>query len=262
MPCDRPFSLVSAYVDDELPDDERRAFARHLADCPACAALAGELRQIGQALAAAGRETVPAGLPARVRLALAKAAEAQETEPETVIAKAAPSWRRGWPRPALLRQAAVLALACLISALAAGWYVGGAARQDQIERELLSAHLRSLLQDSPIQIASSDAHTVRPWFAGKVDFAPEARDLAAEGYPLLGGRLDSIDGRRVGALVYRRRLHLINVFAWPAADAANLAPRLATRQGYNLLSWSRGGVAYAAISDLDGAELARLPGLL
>ena len=131
-----------------------------------------------------------------------------------------------------------------------------------LERDVLAAHVRSLLQDSPTQVASSEAHTVKPWFAGRLEFAPSVKDLAAEGFPLAGARLDYIGERRVAALVYRRRLHVVNVFVWPAADAADSTPRALTLRGYNLLTWSRGGIAYWAISDLNMAELQRLQALL
>src|SRR6476469_7321517 len=114
-------------------------------------------------------------------------------------------------------------------------------RANGLQQEIVTAHIRSLLQDSPIQVASSDAHTVKPWFAGRIDFSPEVKDLAADGFPLLGGRLDFVGGRRVGAVVYKRRLHTINVFMWPSAGPGDAAPRLVVRNGYNLLAWSRGG---------------------
>ncbi|WP_245928254.1 anti-sigma factor family protein [Bosea psychrotolerans] len=171
------------------------------------------------------------------------------------------AYRRGI-KTELLKQAAALLIACLLSSLTTWWILTGSTRDSLLTQDLLSAHLRSLLQDSPIQVASSDAHTVKPWFAGKVDFSPEVRDLAAQGYPLLGGRLDTIAGRRVGALVYKRRLHVINVFAWTAGDVSDVAPSLSTRSGYNILKWTRSGVSYAAVSDLESLELQRLPELL
>ena len=127
---------------------------------------------------------------------------------------------------------------------------------------MLSAHVRSLLQDTPVQIASSDRHTVKPWFTGRVDFAPDVKDLAAEGFPLVGARLDYVDGRRVGALVYKRRLHTINVFMWPSASREDTAPRLVVRNGYNALTWSRNGITQWAISDLNAGELRELQSLL
>jgi anti-sigma factor RsiW len=132
----------------------------------------------------------------------------------------------------------------------------------QLEQQVLQAHIRSLLQDGPIQVASSDSHTVKPWFAGRVDFAPDVKDLTAEGFALLGGRLDYVDDRRVGALVYRRRLHVVDVFMWRAPGNEEVAPTLATKNGYNLLSWTKGGVTYWAVSDIDANELKRLQSLL
>ena len=161
-----------------------------------------------------------------------------------------------------MRQAAVVAAACVLSALATWWIVGTAGEASRLEQDVLAAHVRSLLQDSPIQVASSDAHTVKPWFAGRVDFSPEVKDLAPEGFPLLGGRLDYVGGRRVGAVVYKRRLHTINVFMWPSSSLGHAAPQLVTRNGYNLLAWSRGGVAYWAVSDLAAGDLRQLQGLL
>ena len=130
------------------------------------------------------------------------------------------------------------------------------------ENDIVSAHIRSLLQDSPIQIASSDSHTVKPSFNGRIDFAPDVKDLTAEGFPLAGGRLDYIADRRVGAIVYRRRIHVVNVFMWPAANAESRPPQFETVKGYNLMSWSRSGVTYWAISDLNAGELRQLQSLM
>jgi anti-sigma factor RsiW len=259
MPCDRHAHLLSAYLDRELPDDEHEALARHIADCPDCATLVSDLRQTSSAVAGLGREPMPEGLSQRLRQSLEQESDASlpTPSPQSVSALSASIVPRHWTASALMQQAAVLVFACLLSALATWWFVTGSARDTLLARDLLSAHLRSLQQESPIQVASSDAHTVKPWFAGKVDFSPEVRDLAAQGYPLLGGRLDTIAGRRVGALVYKRRLHLINVFAW-ASDAPDTSPTLTIRNGYNLLSWIRGGVVYTAVSDLDGDELKHL----
>src|SRR5262249_39585504 len=131
-----------------------------------------------------------------------------------------------------------------------------------LERDVFAAHVRSLLQDSPTQVASSDSHTVKPWFAGRLEYAPAVKDLAAEGFPLAGARLDYVGERRVAALAYRRRLHVISVFVWPSNDAADSAPHAVAYRGYNLLTWSRGGTAYWAISDLNMNELRQLQALL
>ncbi|HXE87921.1 MAG TPA: hypothetical protein VN524_14120 [Hyphomicrobiaceae bacterium] len=132
------------------------------------------------------------------------------------------------------------------------------ARSWVLQRDVLAAHVRSLLQDAPIQIASSERHVVRPWFNGRVEFAPAVKDLAAQNFALLGGRVDWIDGRRVAALVYKRRLHIINVFLWPSEGQADGAPHATGFKGYNAISWTAGGMTHWAVSDLNAKELAEL----
>lgn len=261
MQCERARELLSAYLDGELSAEERRAVAAHVEGCRSCTAQIDDFRRIGRLLAEEGRERAPASLALRVRANLARETEGGEGPITLPLVK--PSRLRLWPagRP-LLRQAAVIAAACVLSALATWWIVGTAGEASRLEQEVLAAHVRSLLQDSPIQVASSDAHTVKPWFAGRIDFAPEVKDLAADGFPLLGGRLDFVDGRRVGAVVYKRRLHTINVFMWPSDRPGDAAARLVVRNGYNLLAWSRAGVAYWAVSDLNAGDLRQLQSLL
>jgi anti-sigma factor RsiW len=111
-------------------------------------------------------------------------------------------------------------------------------------------------------VPSSENHTVKPWFAGKLDFSPPVVDLGAEGFPLVGGRLDYAAGRPVAALVYRRGKHLINLFVWPSASAHESAEAAGSRQGYNLLFWTRGQTTFWAISDVNAAELRRFAGLV
>jgi anti-sigma factor RsiW len=266
MQCERARELLSPYLDGELSAEERRAVAAHIEGCRACSAQAADFGRIGRTLAEAGREPAPKALALRVRANLAREAQGEAgriapslDKPSLVKpALARPSFM---PR-ALMRQAAVIAAACVLSALATWWIVGTVGETSRLEQEVLAAHVRSLLQDSPIQVASSDAHTVKPWFAGRVDFSPDVKDLAAEGFPLLGGRLDYVGGRRVGAVVYKRRLHTINVFMWPSSGSGDAAPQLVVRNGYNLLAWSRGGVAYWAVSDLSAGDLRQLQGLL
>ena len=122
--------------------------------------------------------------------------------------------------------------------------------------------LVSLLQERPTQIASSEVHAIRPWFTGRLDFAPSVKDLTAEGFPLAGARLDYIGERRVAALVYFRRLHLVNVFMWPAAGASDSPPRETVHRGYNIITWSKGGIRFWAISDLGMAEMRQLQAYL
>jgi anti-sigma factor RsiW len=120
----------------------------------------------------------------------------------------------------------------------------------------------SISPKSPIQVASADPHTVRPWFNDRVEFAPAVKDLAADRFRLVGARLDYVGGRGVSALVYMRRLHVVNVFVWPSPRDEDASPRLIQLNGYNAVSWSRAGIAYWAVSDLNAAELRQLSSLL
>ena len=260
MQCERARELLSPHLDGELSAEEHRVVASHLGGCRACSAQVTDFQRIGQTLAEAGREPAPKALSARVRASLAREAHAEPVR-MSLVAKPERAGSLSMLRR-LTRQAAIIAAACVLSALAVWWTMSNLGQQQRLEQDVLAAHVRSLLQDSPIQVASTDAHTVKPWFAGRIDFSPEVKDLATEGFSLLGGRLDYVGGRRVGAVVYKRRLHIINVFMWPSANPGDTAPRLLTRNGYNLLAWSRGGVDYWAASDLNGGDLAQLQALL
>jgi anti-sigma factor RsiW len=263
MTADHPEDRIGAFVDGELAAAEQRAVAAHLAGCARCAALAEEMRRVSRRVAAA-RVAVPPGLEARVRRALADATDDEAGESAAVQQAGRLAAKRPVVglRRILLPWAASLVLAAALSA-AATWWVASTRSADQLlVHDLLTAHLRALAQDGAVQVASSDTHTVKPWFAGKVDFSPEARDLAAQGFTLVGGRLDIIDGHRAGVLVYRRRLHLIDVFAWPGPPGPDRAPALRSERGYRLVTRSKAGVTYWAVSDLDGEELARFVSLL
>ena len=131
-----------------------------------------------------------------------------------------------------------------------------------VAREVLTSHLRSLMPGHLMDVVSTDQHTVKPWFAGRIDFSPPVSDFAADGYRLIGGRLDYLDRRPVAALVYQRRKHIVNVFVWPAADGSQSAVESTAHDGYNLLHWRRGGMNYWMVSDLNAQEMGVFAGLL
>ena len=254
MRCEEARPILSAGLDGEIGEDRRQEVERHLSGCAQCREVAVGFRDLRRELGQIGREAVPIELESRIRARLST--EHAETRRPAI---------GRWFMPALqsagLRAAAVVLLA-LASALA-GWQLGRLGTgAPAIEHDVLAAHVRSLLQASPIEVASSSTHSVKPWFAGRIEFAPAVKDLSAEGFMLVGGRVEYIGGKRVAALVYKRRLHVINVLMWPAAGQERSPPRAVELKGYNAVSWSSAGMTYWAISDLNAAELAELPALL
>lgn len=128
------------------------------------------------------------------------------------------------------------------------------APDDALAQEVVSSHVRSLMAAHLFDVASSDQHTVKPWFSGRLDYAPAVRDLREWGYPLAGGRLDYIDGRSVAALVYMHRQHRINLFTWPS-ESADSAPRALSRNGYNIIHWTHARMTNWVVSDLNAGDL-------
>jgi len=180
----------------------------------------------------------PAGLAARVLASL----------PEVPAAPArSPAWR--W-NPWGLASGLATAFALM---LAVGVFVAMPGADERLAEDIVAAHVRSLMVDHAFDVASSDSHTVKPWFAGKLDYSPPVVDLAAQGFALVGGRLDYLDHRPVAALVYRHRQHLINLFILPAAR--NARPRALEQHGFHLASWDSGGMTWWAVSDLNAQEL-------
>ncbi len=239
MTCDEAEILLHALVDGELDAGHAREVEAHVAQCPHCAASLAAYRQMSQAIAGADlRYSAPQSLRLRLEAALPKPA-----------VTAAPS------RRALLRG---FALGSGVSAIAASALFAIVLRnddQDRINSEIVSAHLRSLQAGHLIDVQSTDQHTVKPWFNGRLDVAPPVIDLTAQGFTLIGGRLDYVDARPIGAVVYKRRAHVINLFVAQTANMAHRAPRTETIQGYNIRSWSERGLNFWAVSDIGADEL-------
>lgn len=265
MRCDHDRARIALLLDGELPAPERDAVTRQSSDCTDCRRYRDELIALRSQLRRA--RAAPSGaLADRLRMRLDyEAAEmaSMPARPETPRRRAIQLLDRLRPYgQAYGRQAAALLAACLLSIAATLWWAGqNAGPGPDQAHDVLAAHVRSLLQDNSVQVASLDTHTVKPWFAGRIDYTPVVKDLAADGFKLAGGRLDYVDGRRVAALVYLRRLHRISLFIWPA-EGPETAPQRAKIDGYNLISWRKAGMRFWAISDLDETELGQLPNLL
>lgn len=241
--CQQARMLIPAYVDGELDLARSLILERHVRGCDDCARAQRDLLALRSALGAGGLyHRAPAGLPARIRSALPS---------ERPIARAP---QRGWSvrLPALAGALAILAVAVALALL---WRAGSlAAPGNQLAEEVLASHVRSLMADHLTDVLSSDQHTVKPWFDGKLDFSPEVTDLKAQGFPLLGGRLDYLGNRPVAAVAYGRRRHIINLFIWPT-NAADAAAQPISEQGYHLLHWNASGMTYWAVSDVGLDEL-------
>jgi anti-sigma factor RsiW len=247
MNCAECEVLIHALLDGELDAGHARDVEAHLAACPDCAGKLAAFRQMRQAMAAANlKEIAPALLRNRVEAALLPPSAPPAGAPKTWL----PSSRR-------MFLGGFASGAALSGALAAGLLltVFPADREQTLADEIVSAHIRSLQPGHLLDVQTSDEHTVKPWFDGKIDVAPPVVDLTADGFILLGGRLDYIDGDPVASVVYRRRKHLINLFV--ARQLGNAHPFVSARtvQGYNVRHWSHGGLDYWAVSDLDPKEL-------
>jgi anti-sigma factor RsiW len=240
--CDELRELLHGYVDGELDLIHNLQVEQHLGDCPTCTAALRDLRSLRQTVGAAELyHRAPARLQERIQASL------QPTRPSQTIGRLQ-VWR-------LLAVAASVGLLALV-AYGALWWRSSPAAEDRVAQEVFSSHMRSLLAvRGPVDKPSSNRHKVKPWFSGKVDFAPIVKDLEREGFPLVGGRLDYLANRKVAALVYMRHLHVINVFQWPARGMADRDPQLLTYQNYQLVHWTRAGTTFWAISDLNAEEL-------
>jgi anti-sigma factor RsiW len=233
MRCEEAEVLLHALIDDELDAGHARAIETHIATCQRCAAQLRDYRAMhGSFISANLSYQAPADLKRRIDGRL----------------PARPN------RRALLK--GFVAGAGLSSAIAAGVLIAVVRtdRDSRIMSEVVSAHLRSLQADHLADVLSSDQHAVKPWFNGRLDVAPPVLDLTTQGFTLIGGRLDYIDGKPVAALIYRRRAHVINLFA-AEAGGGSLRATMETVQGFNVRRWSQPGFSLWAISDLNAEEL-------
>lgn len=240
MSCERVRDSLDAYLDRELDVLTARDFERHLKDCAGCRAIFERYQDLQSRV--------------RAQLPYFQAPVSVEQKIRSVLRAS----RRDGSRPSTSAWHVWAIAASLVVLLASGtllfrWYTGPAATQ-LVANQAVSSHIRSLMANHLIDVPSSDQHTVKPWFNGKLDFAPTVKDLSSEGFSLMGGRLDYLDERPVAALVYKRRQHPINLFLWPSTDS-NVKPSIMTIRGYHIVHSTQAHIVYWAVSDLNADEL-------
>jgi anti-sigma factor RsiW len=241
MICQDMRNLMHGYIDGELDLLNNLRIEEHLKDCQSCARDHLNHRALSSAISGSSLYfNAPAKLQERVRLAVRAMSK---NEPRNRVL----SWR--W-LPAMATLALIAIILCVLVLTQIG-----PTRDDLLAQEIVSSHVRSLMATHLTDVQSSDQHTVKPWFDGKLDYSPPVTDLVSLGFQLVGGRLDYIGNRPVAALVYQRRQHLINLFIWPSADESGNKNKIDVRQGYNLVHWDRAGMSYWAVSDVNLSDL-------
>jgi anti-sigma factor RsiW len=251
LSCQRTQELMHGYLDGELDLTGSLEVEQHMQECLICARAYRNQTALRSALKDNSLYyPAPAKLRKRVRSTLRQAHKAETPSRAT-------AWR--W-----LTVGASLACALLIAFVIWSALPGRFApsRDELLAQEIVSDHVRSLMVNHLTDVASSDQHTVKPWFDGKLDFAPQVWDFSDQGYPLVGGRLEYLNNRTAAALVYQRQKHFINVFIWPSEQSSDSESQLMARQGYNMIHWTRGGMTYWAVSDLNSSELEKLTRLI
>ena len=258
MSCNLAETVLHGYFDGELDAVRAAEFEAHLEHCPECVAAleAQESLRASMRRARLYEKVLPSlreKVLAEIRAGAQSHARTESRPVSPAVAISRPLWR--W----------LAVAAAIVLATYGGWRIFTAVRgndyQQNLSAAIVDAHLRSLQPGHLADVISTDQHTVKPWFDGRLSFAPPVRDLADHGFPLRGGRLDIIQGRTVAALIYGRAKHVVNVFIWPAGGP-DAAPRSGSRQGYNWIDWRNAGMEFWIVSDADPAALQQLQRLL
>jgi anti-sigma factor RsiW len=239
MNHDRAKRLLTAYADHETGPIRRFFLGRHIESCPSCLA---ELESI-QTMRHALRNNLPVHrAPPALAMRIASA----------LPREAPPSVRRQPLRLGFAGAAMAGGFAGVALTLAVTRFTPPA---DPMVPDVVADHVRSMMADHLTDVPTSDQHTVKPWLSARLDLSPVVKDFAAEGYPLVGGRLDYVDGHRAAAIVYRRDKHVINLFAFVSDQASDAAPQQETLNGFNVIRWRMGGLTYVAVSDVEASQL-------
>jgi mycothiol system anti-sigma-R factor len=246
MACDLSHDVLHGYLDGELDAARASEFERHLETCRECVGALESQEALRASLQRMGLyERAPATLQQKIRRGLDAA---------TVTAISP----RRFPTRWVLAVAAAILLVALVSWVALPRFLGGPNPTTVTAAELVDAHVRSLQPGHLTDVTSTDQHTVKPWFDGRIDFIPPVKDFADEGFSLIGGRLDVLNGRSVAALVYGRRKHLINVFVWPTQEPDSAFHSSKVHQGFQWVHWRHQGMEFCAVSDIADPELRQL----
>lgn len=250
MTCEDARPLLDAHVDRELDVATDREVTRHLSECERCAREVESIRALKKALSESERTRAPQVLRRRIVDALGSSPVVDRARGTRAV--------RWLPRSSAIAIPAALAAVLALLLMPRLFRVE---QSDFLAREVVAAHVRSTQVDHLTDVASSDRHTVKPWFEGKIDFSPPVTDFQARTFKLVGGRVDYLDDRPVAALVYQHGPHLVNVFVWPS-DGSERGPSLLTRSGYNLDHFSHAGMNYWIVSDMGVDEMQKLAALL
>ena len=249
MSCELRASVLHGYLDGELDAAGAADFERHLVSCAECVSALESQEKLRASIQPAGLyERAPAELRQRMQREFGEPARTRSEKYSWWV-----TW--GW-----LATAAALLVAAVVGWQTLSGLRGTGGQNAAVVTAIVDAHLRSLQPGHLMDVPSSDQHTVKPWFDGKLDFAPPVRDFAEQGFALQGGRLDVIRGRSVGVLVYGRRKHVINVFVWPTEKDA--ATQSGSQLGYQWIDWRKSGMELCAVSDVSAGDLSELQRLL
>jgi anti-sigma factor RsiW len=247
MTCRECFDYIDAYIDNELDVTATIAVEQHLRDCHKCQELLEARKAVGALLDNPQLSfDAPDSLLGRIQTALP--VTRPEVKPRPVRRLIIP-----WFSVPLALAATIVAILGLVFLIQGGTF--DRSRGNALAQEVISSHVRSLLAAHLLDVPSTDQHTVKPWFDGKLKFSPPVHDFAEQGFRLTGGRLDYFHGREVAALVYQRRLHVINLFIWPSESGHNTAVESFTKDGYNVSHWENNGFVFWAVSDVNAEDL-------